>query len=156
MRWDEKRNVVDLIKLSQTWKGYNPRCVCMTLLSASFSFWWYQVENNVVSYFSFVIFSFHSLCLSFRLLVEFFSVSFSPRTPNNSCRGHSIWYNEKWHVCSAVALQSALSLYDRSLCNCFWKSKLFLAGFCQNNNENPSCLQRKIFHIFGFCVTNAK
>ena len=28
MRWKTKR-AVDLIKLSQTWKGYNPCCVCM-------------------------------------------------------------------------------------------------------------------------------
>lgn len=72
----------DLIKLSQTWKGYNPCCVCMTLLSG-ISFRRYQVENDVVSHFSFSITNF---CIFFFfcsfISIQFFSFHIMQRTFN--------------------------------------------------------------------------
>lgn len=152
---------VDLIKLSQTWKGYNPCCVCMTLLSGLiFIFWWYQVENNVVSHtFSFrkLILHTHALthkfhfflllcvrcvCVAWFVLCLFCFVISSLQiheTNYNSCGGHSIWHNEKWHVCWATALAVTVRIgfiipNSKSCCNCFWKSKLFFTRLLFNDD----------------------
>lgn len=105
---------VDLIKLSQTWKGYNPCCVCMTLLSGISHSKRYQVENDVVSHFSFSLF--HT-----RRLHRVDDIQFSTMK--------SDMFAQQW---------PNIRPYHRpakSLCNCsffslsHWKSKLFLTGF---------------------------
>lgn len=82
----------------------------------------YQVENNVVSYFSFWLFSLSCTSPSCPAFLLF---------QNNSCRGHSIWYNGKWHVCSAVAqpigriivpLKVFVIAFERA--NYFWQASV--------------------------------